>query len=232
MEWLRTADVDLFRLINRDLAAPWLDGPMRFLSGNPYFVPAGVIVGLLLLWRGGARGIVFLIVLGITAGLSNEFIVEPLKAWFSRTRPYAALPEVFLRVGKGSPQASMPSGHALLSACVCTVVAWYYPRLRWGAVAVALGVGLSRAYNGVHFPSDILVGWTLGISAALGLMHAEDWAWRRWAPRWLPSLFRRVPSLLHPKGSRSAACPEGGGGHGSGPGAVGPAASTPTTTSP
>lgn len=233
MDWLRTADIDLFRLINRDLAHPWLDGWMRFLSSNPYFAPACVGLGLLLLWRGGARGIVFLLVLGITVGLSNELIVEPLKTWVSRSRPFACLPDVFLRVGKGSPQASMPSGHALLSACIATVTAWYYPRLRWGAVAVAFAVGLSRAYNGVHFPSDILAGWTLGVSGALGLMHLQDWAWRRWAPRWVPKLFRRVPSLLHPDGPRTAAFTPvanraGPGPHSHGVGPTDPPASTAT----
>jgi membrane-associated phospholipid phosphatase len=48
-----------------------------------------------------------------------------------------------------------------------------YPRLRWPVVAAsALLVGLvggSRAYLHVHFPSDVLAGWALGLTWPLWL---------------------------------------------------------------
>lgn len=61
---------------------------------------------------------------------------------------------------------SFPSGHAMGSmtlAWVCLLLAWRTP-WRWPVTAgVALFttlVGLSRVYLGVHYPSDILAGWT------------------------------------------------------------------------
>ena len=61
---------------------------------------------------------------------------------------------------------SFPSGHAMGSmtlAWVCLLLAWRTP-WRWpvviGMLVFTVIVGLSRVYLGVHYPSDILAGWT------------------------------------------------------------------------
>jgi len=60
---------------------------------------------------------------------------------------------------------SFPSGHSATSFAFAAVVAHRYPRkkwLRWSAYALATGVSLSRYPAKKHFPSDILMGATLG----------------------------------------------------------------------
>lgn len=93
---------------------------------------------------------------------------EGLKQLVDRTRPDYA------EGGSQLASLSFPSGHAAGIACLVTtalVLAW--PRLRarrwWvllGVLVVVL-VGLSRVWLGVHFPTDVLAGWAVGVGWTL-----------------------------------------------------------------
>ncbi|MBX3486102.1 phosphatase PAP2 family protein [Phenylobacterium sp.] len=96
---------------------------------------------------------------------------ETTKALYARPRPDLVPHEVAVYSG------SFPSGHSTLSAaCYLTLamlVASLETRRRTKALAyglagaILLGVGFSRVYLGVHFPSDVLAGWVLGATWAL-----------------------------------------------------------------
>ena len=71
-----------------------------------------------------------------------------------------------------SPGYSFPSGHALnIAVAGSAMVVLVWPLLsrtgRWAAVSVVvvsgLAVGLDRILLGVHFPSDVIAGWLLGL---------------------------------------------------------------------
>ena len=69
---------------------------------------------------------------------------------------------------------SFPSGHAMGSmtlALVLTLLTWH-TRWRWWVAlpmsAFVLLVGLSRVYLGVHYPSDILAGWSAAVAWTVG----------------------------------------------------------------
>lgn len=82
---------------------------------------------------------------------------------------------------------SFPSGHAMGSmtlALVVVLLAWH-TRWRWPIVAgmavFVAGVGLSRVYLGVHYPSDILAGWTAASVWAVGVyLLVFRWHRRPW----------------------------------------------------
>jgi undecaprenyl-diphosphatase len=102
------------------------------------------------------------------------------KALYARPRPDLVPHEVAVYSG------SFPSGHSTLSAaCYLTIamlVASLETRRRTKALvyglagAILLGVGVSRVYLGVHFPSDVLAGWVLGATwALLGWIVLRSW---------------------------------------------------------
>lgn len=109
-------------------------------------------------WRHGLIG-------AVTIGLAS-LGVEAVKAFVARARPDALQPII---VEHGF---SFPSGHATLSMTSYGVLAVLIGRSRLpgrarGALIAALGVlivliGVSRIWLGVHFPTDVLAGWTAG----------------------------------------------------------------------
>jgi membrane-associated phospholipid phosphatase len=93
-----------------------------------------------------------------------------LKDFVGRVRP------AYAHGGAQLDSLSFPSGHASGIATLVTValiLAWPLlpPRARrwWvlGGVALALVVGLTRIWLGVHYPSDVLGGWALGVAWTL-----------------------------------------------------------------
>ncbi|WP_372809581.1 phosphatase PAP2 family protein [Litorivivens sp.] len=89
-----------------------------------------------------------------------------LKNSFQRRRPPDAIP-TFSSVITASDKFSFPSGHTAAATLLATLVYLYFgmaalPLMVWAAL-----VGASRVILGVHFPTDILAGATLGASIAL-----------------------------------------------------------------
>ncbi len=121
----------------------------------------------------------------VLAPAGGVLMSQTLKGIFGRDRPDEAWRLV------EAVNASFPSGHAMLSAVVYltlgALVARFARKRRvkvfamTGALVVALTVGISRVYLGVHWPSDVLAGWCLGGAWALGWWLAVQ-AWDRFRP--------------------------------------------------
>ncbi|PEN12685.1 hypothetical protein CRI94_13375 [Longibacter salinarum] len=117
--------------------------------------------------------------------LTGVGVIFALKLGFDRPRP-DLVPHAMEAL---SP--SFPSGHAATSAVVYLTLgaldaeALPRKRLKVFAMAIALlitiGVGFSRVYLGVHWPTDVLAGWTIGATWALASwLLARDFSRRGW----------------------------------------------------
>ena len=91
------------------------------------------------------------------------------KQFFDRARP-----EFWPRIIEET-NASFPSGHSTFAAALATIfvlVYWHSPHRRLivaAAVVFTFLMGFSRIILGVHYPTDVLVGWITGTSIVLGL---------------------------------------------------------------
>jgi membrane-associated phospholipid phosphatase len=155
------------------LATPTLDRFFILMTRVGYIwgvVPIDALVLLFLIARRRFRDELFFGLAVIGSAVLN--IVA--KNHYARLRP-----DLWISL---TPETtySFPSGHAMGSATLglATILLCWPTRGRWlvatTSLVFVLLVGLSRVYLGVHYPSDILAGWTASIAWTLGMYFLVD----------------------------------------------------------
>lgn len=137
--------------------------------------------------------------LGLRIGLLLFFsgaINHLFKVAFRGPRPYWYDPRVLALSTETT--FGVPSGHAQNAVVLWGVMAARV-RKAWawaGAVLLMFFISISRLYLGVHFPSDILVGWLLGL-----LLLAAYVSWEARLAQWVKRQSRKKQVLLAFSGS-------------------------------
>jgi len=154
--------VALLAVVNR--RRPWLDAVMRYvthLGSAPFMIGTAVILAIFAGPQLSDAGAISAFALA-----ASHAGVQLLKRTVARPRP--SLPAGIGSLIAAPDRFSFPSGHSAATLSVALPVAMTLAApLATALMAMALAVGLSRCYLGVHYPGDVLVGWALAIVAVL-----------------------------------------------------------------
>jgi len=151
---------------SRPVGPTWLPGVLEDLTalGGPTVLSLVVlaVTGFLLLQARYRTAFAI-----FASAASGGLLSEALKSVFMRARPSIVphLRDVF--------SSSFPSGHAMQSAIVYLTLGTMLMRIATGrltkiycfgmALLMTFLVGVSRIYLGVHYPTDVLAGWIVGL---------------------------------------------------------------------
>lgn len=159
----------------------WLHETARDITALGGFTVLALVTiaafAVMIVYRRRRQAIVF----GVTA-VAAQLLAEVIKHIVGRPRP------VFVAHYDLIASASFPSGHAMMAPAIyftlAAIVAAGELRpaarvlLMMGSAALVTAIGVSRVYLGVHWPTDVIAGWTLGSAVALIAWIALRWPGR------------------------------------------------------
>ncbi len=155
-------DIGVFKRLNLrgDQPNVWLDRAMWVTTqiGSVWMVALVGVIAYVLRERSFALGFVL-------GSLTLLLLVTIIKALTDRARPFKVMTETRV-IGALEPGLSFPSGHTTQTFFMMTLIVAHFEPLWLVSVAlygIALLVGITRVYLGVHYPRDVIAGAVLGV---------------------------------------------------------------------
>ncbi len=167
---LLEVDHNLFLSINGLVGKNQIFDNIAKLMVNEYFIPTLLSAFLFALWfywekedkdtkqKGVVAG-----VLGV--GLGSLAVVSAINFLVQRARPFDILHVNLLYYRPTDP--SFPANSAVVAFAIATAIYLAEKKLGIAALLIAAFYGFLRVFVGVHFPSDVLAGATVGIASTL-----------------------------------------------------------------
>lgn len=183
INWLESIDRAILLFIN-GLNTPFLDEVMWFFSGKLSLIPFYLILLYFIKKENNWKNFC-LICMGVflTVLISDQSSVHMFKEVFQRYRPshnleisnmlhyYEIKPGDFYRGGTYGFISSHAANYFGMLGFILPLFSRNYQVLKVSAIVIGIFVSLSRVYLGVHYPSDVVMGTTLGLFIGFSLNH-------------------------------------------------------------
>ncbi|MDB5160006.1 MAG: phosphoesterase, PA-phosphatase-like protein [Candidatus Saccharibacteria bacterium] len=137
----------------------WIFFDLTTIGNVEVILPITILLLALLLYKKHRRH-AMLVFFGVGGAAVANFI---LKLLFHRDRP-AFWQSLITETGY-----SFPSGHAMLTSALILCIVAILWKTKWRIISIVLGaililsIGFSRLYLGVHYPTDIVAGWSVSV---------------------------------------------------------------------
>jgi len=170
---LASMDVYLFRLINQGSQNSFFDWFMPFMTDLKNFTYVLLVLGLWVLVRERKAGFVFLVFIGLTLAITDQFSSHLLKEWVGRIRPCHVLEDVRLLTDCNTSY-SFPSSHGVNIFAAAFFLSQPFKRVSPLIYGIAAVVAYSRVYLGIHYPLDVIGGAAIGLVIAWPMHWVKD----------------------------------------------------------
>ncbi len=158
MNWLVEIDTTLLRLLNLQGVHPVLDRVIPLFSHFDLWKIPLIALLIFIVIRERLKGVLIVVGLGLTILLSEAMCSLVVKEFIDRVRPCHIHAWVRLIEGYCPKSPAFPSSHATNITAGITYLSFFFPRWLFAMVPLALLVGYSRVYLGVHYPLDVVGG--------------------------------------------------------------------------
>lgn len=141
----------------------WFDHFSEWL-GNQLLLTVLWLLILLLIYIFDRKKVKAIFLISFLAWIIHLFITELIiKNIYFRPRPYLLIDNLTV-IGKKFTDSAFPSGHVASTVAFLFVLCVYNKKFIIPSILFSLIMAWSRIYNGLHWPSDTLIGMFLGLS--------------------------------------------------------------------
>ena len=179
LHFLYILDLQLFLIINKTISNPIFDVIFTFLHQpykNIWFIIIIVSIWIYFIYKDKKNRLILILILPLGIFVTDK-IGDSIKDFELRDRPYMTINNeemnLLVKVKKTedgkykntrSSKKSFPSNHSANIFFIYFILSILYPNKNKYFLLIAMMVGISRIYVGVHYPFDVISGATIGLS--------------------------------------------------------------------
>ena len=179
IDFLYNLDLQLFLIINKTISNPIFDVISTFLHQpykNIWFVIIILSIWLFFIYKHKKNRLILMVILPLGIVVTDK-IGASIKDLELRQRPYMSIEKEKMNLlvkvkeenngeykNTSSSKKSFPSNHSANIFFIYFILSILYSNKNKYFLLIAMVVGISRIYVGVHYPFDVMSGAGIGLS--------------------------------------------------------------------